>query len=60
VDTRSELVDRQTSNTEVAAFGDALASQATIYSWARRFGIARLLGASLVVEAMKVVHSRRD
>lgn len=52
VDTRSELVDGQISKAEADAFSSALASQGAIYSWARRFGIARLFGASLVSEPL--------
>jgi pimeloyl-ACP methyl ester carboxylesterase len=48
VDTRSERVDAQLSTDETAAFGTMLQAQATMYSIARRLGLARLLGASLI------------
>ncbi len=47
VDARSEHVDALTPKTEVDAFHAALRMQGTIYSLARRFGVARAFGASL-------------
>ena len=47
VDARSELVDRLTPKAEADAFGVALSLQGTLYSLARRFGVARAFGASL-------------
>jgi pimeloyl-ACP methyl ester carboxylesterase len=47
VDARSELVDRWTPKAEADAFGVALGLQGTLYSLARRFGLARAFGASL-------------
>ena len=47
VDARSELVDRLTPKAEADAFGVALSLQGTLYSLARRFGLARAFGASL-------------
>ncbi|MEO9230876.1 MAG: alpha/beta hydrolase [Devosia sp.] len=52
VDARSEYVDTRTSPAETAAFGAALSGQATMYSVARRFGIARLFGAGLIDQAL--------
>lgn len=48
VDTRSEHVDDLTSKADAEAFTAALQAQASMYSIARRFGIARLFGAGLV------------
>lgn len=48
VDARSEYVDARTPKVEADAFGVALGMQATLYSFARRFGVARAFGASLV------------
>lgn len=48
VDARSEHVDALTSQAEADAFGTALALQGTLYSLARRVGLARVFGASLV------------
>jgi pimeloyl-ACP methyl ester carboxylesterase len=48
VDARSEYVDARTTKAEVDAFSAALNTQATVYAVARRLGIARLFGASLV------------
>jgi pimeloyl-ACP methyl ester carboxylesterase len=45
VDARSEIVD---ATADMPAFAAALEGQATLYTLARRFGIARLLGAALV------------
>jgi pimeloyl-ACP methyl ester carboxylesterase len=47
VDARSELVDTLTPKAEADAFGAALGLQGTVYSLARRFGLARAFGASL-------------
>ncbi len=47
VDARSEYVDALTPQAEAEAFGAALGIQGTIYSLARRFGVARAFGASL-------------
>jgi pimeloyl-ACP methyl ester carboxylesterase len=52
VDARSEQIDAQTSKADVEAFAAALKTQATAYSLARRFGIARLFGAGLVGEPL--------
>jgi len=47
VDARSELVDTLTPKAEADAFGVALGLQGTLYSLARRLGVARAFGASL-------------
>ena len=47
VDARSEYVDALTPKVEADAFVVALGMQATLYSLARRFGVARAFGASL-------------
>lgn len=47
VDARSELVDALTPQAEVEAFGVTLGTQGTLYSVARRIGVARAFGASL-------------
>jgi pimeloyl-ACP methyl ester carboxylesterase len=52
VDARSERVDVLTSPADAEAFRSALGGQATMYSVARRFGIARLFGAGLVDEPL--------
>jgi pimeloyl-ACP methyl ester carboxylesterase len=49
VDARSEMVE---SPADMEAFAQALEGQATQYSLARRFGIARLFGAGLVGEPL--------
>jgi pimeloyl-ACP methyl ester carboxylesterase len=49
VDARSEMVE---SPADMEAFPQALEGQATQYSLARRFGIARLFGAGLVGEPL--------
>jgi pimeloyl-ACP methyl ester carboxylesterase len=48
VDTRSEWIDAATPQIETEAFTAVLARQATLLSLARRLGLVRLLGASLV------------
>jgi pimeloyl-ACP methyl ester carboxylesterase len=45
VDARSEVVD---ANSDMKAFATALEGQAALYSLVRRFGIARLLGGSII------------
>ncbi len=47
VDARSEYVDAHTSPTEVQAFQQAIAAQASQYRVARSLGLIRLIGASL-------------
>jgi len=47
VDARSELVDTLTPAAEADAFRVALGVQGTVYSLARRLGVARAFGASL-------------
>jgi pimeloyl-ACP methyl ester carboxylesterase len=47
VDARSEYVDMHTSPADVQAFQQALAAQGDQYRIARRFGLARLIGARL-------------
>lgn len=47
VDARSELIDSLTPKAEADAFGVALSLQGTLYSLARRFGVARAFGTSL-------------
>lgn len=49
VDARSEIVD---ATADMKGFALALEGQATVYSLARRFGIARLFGAGLVGEPL--------
>ncbi len=49
VDARSEMVE---SPADIESFAQALEGQATLYSLARRFGIARLFGASLIGEQL--------
>jgi pimeloyl-ACP methyl ester carboxylesterase len=51
VDARSEVVDRQQSASETAAFAAGLKAQSQQYWWAGRLGLARLIGASLIGEA---------
>lgn len=48
VDARSEHVDALTTKTEADGFRAALGMQGTLYGMARRFGVARAFGASLV------------
>lgn len=48
VDARSEQVDAAASPADVDAFRAALEGQAVMYAVARRLGLARLFGASLV------------
>ncbi|HWA17646.1 MAG TPA: alpha/beta hydrolase [Devosia sp.] len=48
VDTRSERVDAKLSATEIEGFKGALNGQATLYTIARRLGVARLFGAALL------------
>lgn len=48
VDTRNEVVDSQISTSEAEGFNRALTLQGEVYSWARRFGVACLLGEALV------------
>jgi pimeloyl-ACP methyl ester carboxylesterase len=48
VDARSERIDAGLSATEVDGFKGALAGQAILYTVARRVGLARLFGASLL------------
>jgi pimeloyl-ACP methyl ester carboxylesterase len=48
VDTRSEYVDSHISTAEADAFPQQLQAQGTQYALARRFGIARLVGANLL------------
>lgn len=50
VDARSEHVDALTPKAEADAFGVALAMQGTLYTLARRLGVVRAIGASLVGE----------
>ncbi len=52
VDARSEQIDAATSQVDVEGFEAALKGQGAMYSMARRFGIARLFGASLVAEPL--------
>jgi pimeloyl-ACP methyl ester carboxylesterase len=47
VDARSEYVDANTSKADADAFSAAIGTQATVYTVARRIGVARLFGASL-------------
>lgn len=47
VDARSEYIDAATSKTDADAFSAAIGAQGTIYTVARRLGVARLFGASL-------------
>jgi pimeloyl-ACP methyl ester carboxylesterase len=47
IDARSEYVDSLTIPAENAAFVEAIDAQGRLYELARRFGIARLFGASL-------------
>jgi pimeloyl-ACP methyl ester carboxylesterase len=48
VDTRSEYVDSHISAAEAGAFPQQLQAQGDQYALARRFGIARLIGANLI------------
>jgi pimeloyl-ACP methyl ester carboxylesterase len=48
VDTRSERVDARLSVAEIDGFKGALSGQELLYTFARRFGIARLLGAAML------------
>lgn len=52
VDARSEYVDALLTKTEADAFGFALGMQGTLYSLARRLGLARAFGGSLVGEPL--------
>lgn len=52
VDARSEHVDALTPRAEADAFGLALSMQGSLYALARRFGVARAFGASLVGEPL--------
>lgn len=52
VDARSEHVDALITKAEADAFGFALAMQGTLYSFARRLGVARAFGAGLVGEPL--------
>jgi pimeloyl-ACP methyl ester carboxylesterase len=48
VDARSEYVDAHTSAAEAGAFPQALQTEGAMYAVARRLGIARLFGATLL------------
>jgi len=52
IDTRSEQIDIGLSATQIDGFKGALDGQAMLYTWARRLGIARLFGASLIGEPL--------
>ncbi|MBN9316620.1 MAG: alpha/beta hydrolase [Devosia sp.] len=52
VDARSEHVDALTPRAEADAFGLTLSMQGSLYALARRFGVARAFGASLVGEPL--------
>ena len=52
VDARSERIDGAASKFDADAFSAALQAQANLYTVARRFGIARLFGASLLEQPL--------
>jgi pimeloyl-ACP methyl ester carboxylesterase len=48
VDARSEIIDQQMSVDDTNGFNAAIKGQSLIYSFARHFGLARLVGGALI------------
>ncbi len=58
IDARSEYVDDRTSPAEAKAFKDLYAALANVYKVARRLGVMRLIGSSVVGDAALSAETR--